>query len=246
MSKLFRNVISASLMFVVIISCCLNLNALDVARSSVTVYDNAGILSSDEISSIESMDLNLLNHGVVLVETMNNYSSESSVESFAHSTAESYSSALVLVIDMNCRYVYMSASGKIKSYVGNEECYAITDNIYKYLSNGNYYEGIREALSEADTLSKGGHIKKPMKMVCTLFVSIFLSAVFVMLWLFGRISVKVRDLTDKRGSLILSNQDYRSWDMRFIKSRKVTHSSSSGSGGSGGGGGHSSGGGHSF
>lgn len=242
----FRN--SIILLLICILSSFINVYAFN----AVTLTDNADILTNEEESSIRNNEYSITSKGTVIVETTNEFSSESAVTSYARKKSESVGDCLVLVIDMNCRYVYMASNGRMKSYVQEDDCYAITDNIYRYLKSGDYYKGINEALNEASTLSKGGFIKKPMKFICTLFASVFLVTVFVSVSVYESIKVKVRSKSKRRNELTKTEQRYKDWNMRFIKQYKVVRSSSSSSGGSsgssgGGDGGHSScGGGHSF
>lgn len=85
------------------------------------------------------------------------------------------SSGTVLLDDTINRRLEIFSNGIIHEYITNGKAVSITDNVYKYASNGEYYNCASEAFYEMATLLYGGRIAEPMKYVSNFFFAIIIS-----------------------------------------------------------------------
>ena len=161
---------------------------------------------------------------------------------------------IVFMIDMYNREIYIFTRGDMERTVSRAGAYAITDNVYRYASKGDYYTCARSAFEQALTLIEGGRVFSPMRVICNLLLAVsfgILSAFLIV----RRSSVAttrktVTTLSSTRASVQMQLSDKRL--VRTIKRRKESSSGGgriggfSGGGGGGSHGGGGSGGGHGF
>lgn len=190
-----------------------------------------------------------------------------SVRSNSHSTedfARSYfkkrfgtDSGTVFVIDMDHRKIWIHSDGTIYKTITAANANTVTDNVYRYASNGDYYGCAEEAFEEIYKLLKGQRIARPMKYISNLLLALSLS----LLANFGLIIGFTRP--QKPGNNILLSHIYRKFHYSKLKAVRTYQnkvydpassrggsggggSSGGGSGGGGSGGSSGGGGGHSF
>ena len=145
---------------------------------------------------------------------------------------------------MDNRVIYIFSDGGNYKTVTNSKANIITDNIYKYATNGDYYKCSVKAFEQINTLLDGGKIAEPMRYISNVLISIVLAFLFSYIYVLNKTSIK-RSSVNK----IINNCNI-DFDVSNIKGEKTgTHrvyspsSSSSSSGGGHSGGGHSGGGG---
>ena len=151
----------------------------------------------------------------------------------------------------------ISASNSILKFLEEPEegivAILITDNIYRYASNEEYYDCASVAFSQMSTLLSGGKILEPMRHISNGFVAIVVSFFTTFLIVLGSSGIKKAKYNE-----IINNSEvsFSATNVTGVKTgthrvySPVSESSgggSSGGGGGGGGGGSSGGGGgHSF
>ena len=219
----------------------------------VYMNDEYDLLSDEEESK-------LINEMIPLTEYGNAgfLSCENSSESTSQYSARVYSSLFgtesgtLLVIDMGQRMLYIKSNGAISEIVSNAYSNTITDNIYRYASDGDYYTCASKAYSQVYTLLSGGKIAQPMRYISAALLALILG--LMINYLIVRTVSKPRK-ADTEEIIDAANVDFRLRDpaARHSHTTKVyspVRSSSGGGGSRGGGGGFSggggSGGGHRF
>ncbi len=215
-----------------------------VTGYSAVIDDQADLLSDSE-------EEELLGQMAVLTEYCN--VAFVSVETNAYSTstyADNYADLnfgtennLVFVVDMDNRYLYLSAGGQTQYIITNSKANTITDNVYRYASNKDYYTCAVGIYSQCLRVIRGEKIAQPMKYASNAMLAILAS----MLLNFAIVSRASKLKAADRDELIASaySRVYNG-DVQINHTRdEKTYSPVSSSSGSSGGGGRSSGGGHS-
>ena len=81
-------------------------------------------------------------------------------------------SGVVLLIDMNTREILIFTRGLLEKRVGRAGAYAITDNVYRYASDGDYYQCAKSAFAQVLSLAEGQRIFSPMRVICNLLLAV--------------------------------------------------------------------------
>ena len=221
---------------------------------SVYMDDACDLLSSEEEAQLIEEMIPLTQYGNAgFISCENNSGSTSDYSARVYSSLFGTDSGSLFVVDMGNRMLYIKNNGAISKTVTNAYSNTITDNIYKYASNGDYYTCASTAFSEILILLEGGKIAQPMR-----FISAALFALILGL-LINYLLVRAVTAPNPAGSseiIDAANVDFRLRNpgSHHIKTTKVYSPRSSGGGGGGGsrggGGGFSggggSGGGHGF
>lgn len=185
-----------------------------------------------------------------------NYNSYYNTQRFAEAYSDdtfAHASAVVFVVDMDNRYLYLDSAGAARQRITSAYSDTITDNVYRYASNGDYYTCAYETFDQVNTLMKGQRIAQPMKYISNALLAVVLAM------LVNFCFVKISSSKQKASRQELISGIYNNFKMNdanavFTHKTKTYSPQSSGSsgggggghsGGGGGGGGHS-GGGHSF
>lgn len=218
------------------------------------IDDSANLLSEDEKLQLLEDITSLTEYGnVAFVSTnTNDYAVEYFASNYYHSHF-STTSGTIFIVDMSNRKIYIFSDGNNYRVITSSKAYSITDNVYLYARDGDYYNCARNAFKDVKTLLDGGKILEPMRYTSNIFIALTIS------FLFSFIIVLLKSKTNKITNKSIANNcniDYNisNVDAKKTGSHKVyspvesSSGGSSGGGGGGGGGGGSSGGGggHSF
>lgn len=225
----------------------------------VLIDDDADLLTAPEESQLQSDAAALSAYGAVaFFTTRQSGNTDLKAEYYfdARISPDIHHSGVVFMVDMANREIYLFTRGAIEDKVGKAGAYAVTDNVYRYASAGQYYECARAAFREVLTLVEGGRVFSPMRVICNLLLA--LSIGLIAAYLVVR-RASVQRTTARPSDTFSARADVRMSlvNKRLIKSVKHRRESSSGvrmgggggfSGGGGGGGhgGGGSGGGHGF
>ncbi len=247
--------------FLILLACLCLLAAPALAEESYPLYidDEADLLTASEESQLSAVMSPLTAYGAAaFVSTRRAGNTDLLAESYFDSRispSTAYSGA-VFMIDMANREIYIFTRGAIEKAVGRAGAYAITDNIYRYASAGNYYQCAASAFEQVLTLTEGGRVFSPMRIICNLLLALSIGLIAAYLLVrrasVQRTAARPSDTLNARADVRMSLQN-----QRLIKSTKHRRESSSGGrigggggfSGGGGGGGHGgggSGGGHGF
>ena len=174
-------------------------------------------------------------YGGVSFVTASSSNAERTAADFCYSLFDN-DSGTTLLIDMGERRIAIMSSGVIYKTITKNYGNIITDNIYKYATNEDYYGCAAEGFDEMLIKLEGGRIAEPMRYVSNLLMAIVfaLSLNFIYVWIKkGRASVDSEALIAAAAGAVIGTAVGRN----LVHSHKVRHSSGSGSGGGGGGGG---------
>ena len=162
-------------------------------------------------------------------------------------------SGALLIIDMDNRYIQLIADGAVYKTVNKTRCNEITDNIYRYASQKDYYTCAAKAFEQVTRLLEGVKIADPFRYVTNAFLAVCLALIgnFAVMSLQRRKKVapenalNVKVAVNTAGS-VAKSAIVAGVVLKMLSQRKTKHVESSGGGRSGGGfsggGGHSGGG----
>ena len=220
---------------------------------AVYIRDDEDLLSDEEEAKLIEEMIPLTQYGNAgFLSGENRSMSTSQYSAQAYSSLFGSESGSLFVIDMGQRMLYIKNNGAISEIVSNAYSNTITDNIYKYASDGDYYTCASKAFSQILTLLEGGKIAQPMRYISAALLALILG--LMINYLILRAVSKPRKAT--AGEIIdAANVDFRlrNPDARHVNTTRVyspIRTSGGGGGSRGGGGGFSggggSGGGHRF
>ena len=194
---------------------------------SITTYGNAAFVSID------------VNPESSVIDYAENYG-------YAHFENDSYT---LFIIDMDYREIYIYSDGELYNTITTAYANTITDNVYSYASDEDYFTCAYEAFFQMTTLLDGGSIAQPMKYISNALLSIVLALLInYFIVMFVSRSAKASDTELLRG--INKKVTIIEPTKTFLHQTKQYSPQSSGSRGGGGrsGGGRArgGGGGHSF
>ena len=228
----------------------------NVNGNTIAIVDDAGLLSeSDRADLVQSMRPVAEFCSVLLLTTNSNSSSQ---ENYAWQRGSQIFgqdvSFTVFLIDMDNRQIYIGSTADIRKTLTTARAHTITDNIYKYASNGDYAGCARAAFDQMATVLNGGKIPEPMKIIgCALIALIGgLTVCYIIMSSAGKIkaaSVSEIETGMGRNEINVSNINKRKLSTVFVAAAKGGGGSGGGGGGfsgGGGGGGGFGGGGHGF
>lgn len=219
----------------------------------VIVQDDADLLTNEEEKDLIDVMEPITEYGnVAFVTTDYNYSSADSYAKSTYRDMFGTKSGTLFLIDIDNRMIYIFSDGKIYRTITKSYANTITDNVYRYASNKDYYTCAAKAFEQINTLLKGGFILQPMKYISNALLAIILAVMFNyfrILFCHGKAKPTTKQIVDKMNHHV----SFDNISNRLLKTERVYHPRSSGGGSSGGGsssggGGSSSGGGggHSF
>ncbi|MCM1308796.1 MAG: TPM domain-containing protein, partial [Butyrivibrio sp.] len=139
------------------------------------IEDEADLLSEAEENALLEVMMPITRYGsVAFISTDSN---SRTVERFAQDRLHELfgsKSATVFVIDMDNRKVCVFSDGYIYRIVTKAYANTITDNIYTYATDGDYYKCAEKAYEQIYTLLRGGKISQPMKYISNALIALTL------------------------------------------------------------------------
>lgn len=211
----------------------------NLSGNDVYIHDEAGLLSDDEEERLMKVMEPITRFGsVVFYSTANNPYSDTVImaENVFFRYFDYYESATMLFIDMDRREVAIYSDGDISKNISSSKSTTITDNIYTYLGNREYFEGSKIAFEQINALLEGRRIPETMKVVCNILIALNIG--FIICYIIASKTSK----TESSEYLIMSTakKDVRSNNpnQKFLRTTKtyIPPASSSGGGSHGGGG----------
>ena len=216
----------------------------------VVIDDKADLLTAEEENSLKGQMQLITEYGNVAFCSIddNSYSADYYAENYFYSLW-GYDSGTVFLIDMDNRMIYIYSDGAIYRRITKSYANTITDNVYTYATDGNYYACASKVYEQIYTLLEGGRIAQPMKYISNAFLAMIIS--FIILYFCVHSFSKAKKPTESQLlEGILLARVMRNPSVKFTHESKTYSPQSSGSsssgGGGGGDGGGGGGGGHSF
>ena len=251
--KMYRKHVLAAFSILLFVVLCIFLSGTAKAYEYVDpetgntclIMDDADILSSsEELQLAEDMKPALQYGNIVFVS-----SEEAHSGSTLFYAGDIYyrlfgnTSGTLVIIDFYTREFYIASDGKNYDVITEAKANVITDNNYRYLSNGEYYEGASRTFRQIITVLGGDRISEPMKHICNAILSILAGMLICAIIVGATMGVK------KTAQADVVNMARAHLTVLGLSTKKTTttkHQVSSGGGGffvgGGGGGGHSGGG----
>lgn len=254
----FSKILSAAVVLLLIVCSSAPAFAETVYSNSETGYrvvleDEAFLLTESEeaaLAELLSETTQYCNAAVFTIDS-NPYSSTARYAEI-HSDELFDGAAVCFVIDMENRYLLVDSKGSARKRITSAYCDSITDNIYTYASDGDYYTCAYRAFEQINTLLAGGRIAQPMKHInnalLALILAMLINYVIVKVLASGRKPSKQELLSSIYNRVNVENAQavYTHQTKTYSPQSSGGGGSHSGGGGGGGGGGGHSSGGHRF
>ena len=222
------------------------------ASGTLLIADDAHLLSEEEKARlIEDYSAITEYMGAAFVST--DYS-PGSTSSFAEECAIRYyrnDPAVLFLIDMDDREIYVYANGTAQKTISKADARAITDNVYKSASRGDYYECADGAFRQIYAKCTGQKLARPVKHITNALIAVLVGILInYLITAYSRIPKAERRTKGEIKASVSSKMAHMPGIALgaaiVLSSAKHYKSSSSGSGGGGGGGHSGGGGGHGF
>ena len=215
----------------------------------LVVQDDADLFTDEEEAKLVSELSGYIRYGNMAVVTLpegNSYgSAQNAAERLTWEWFQDVDGA-TFVIDMETRYLYLYTYGTLKKVISVSDCDSITDNVYRKASRGDYYGCASDVMAQVNQLATGHEIARPMMIVLTVLISLFLGALIMYLIMRGTMKIPAPSSAELSRA---ADTAFLGGEVQTVKGLTTTVYSplpkvdvSSG----GGGGGHSSGGGGGF
>lgn len=219
----------------------------------VIIEDDANLLSEDEKTKLMDDMLPLTEYGHAIFKSIDKNEYNSTYEygkNYYYNNFKNENGTLLL-IDMDLRYVYIISGGDNYKVVTSAKSEIITDNVYRYLSNQDYYTGASQAFHQINQLLQGYKIAEPMRYASNVVISLVLAFLInffiIMVTCSPKKSKKNSEVMGLEMALAVNSfQAVSDGTHRVYSPVSESSGGSSGGGHSGGGGFSGGGGGHRF
>lgn len=216
------------------------------------IDDEEDLLSSSEEEELLKKLVPLTQYGnVAFLSGRGDYSAAATIRDFYNEVFYG-KSGLIFFIDMENREIRIQSGGAFYRTISSDVANSITDNVYVFASNGDYYRTAAVAFSQVKAKMEGRFVATPMRWISNFFLAIFLGLLFnftmlLMTWKQNRAGSKAV-LGALRPNMILDNREVIMTNQTKVRlssssSRRGGRSGGGFSGGGRSGGGFSSGGG---
>ncbi len=214
----------------------------------IVLEDDAQLLDRKEQEELAAAMRTVTAYGNAAFKSIsaNAYSAASFADDYYHGLFGTESGTLFL-IDMDNRELYLFSDGAIYRTIGKSYADTITDNVYRYASDGDYYLCASRAFEQIGAVLAGEKIAQPMKYISNALLA-FILAALLNYFLARSLSRSSKPGTGEILGSISTRFDFQNPRKILTSQTKVydpPSSSSSGGGHSGGGGRSGGGGGHS-
>ena len=158
-------------------------------NNQILIEDEANLLSEKQEEDLRTNMIKLTEFGNVIFKTSNSITNKDPlkyIQNYYYSKFQN-SSGVAFYIDMNQRKICACATGGLDKLITSSKCNTITDNVYRYASNNNYYQCASEAFNQMYKLLNGQKIAESMKYICNAILSLML-ALFASFGLFKHLT----------------------------------------------------------
>lgn len=212
----------------------------------VVLEDDAGLLSEEELTQLSLEMQTITTYGNAAFKSVSyNYMSASRfAENYYHELFGQQSGTLFL-IDMDNREIYIFSDGAVYRTITGSYADTITDNVYRYASEGDYFLCASKAFEQISSLLAGRKIAQPMKYISNALLALILAAL-INYFIIRALSGGKKPSTGEILNASSASFAFRNPQKYLTNQTKVYSPPSSGGGshgGGGGGGGRSGGGG---
>lgn len=211
------------------------------------IEDDADLLTQSEENELKGVMQEITVYGHVAFKTLSeNYTSTASYASEYCIDMFGTKSGTVFIIDMANREIYIYSIGSVYQTITSAYANTITDNVYRYASDAEYYQCAKNAFEQELALLQGKKIAQPMKHISNLFLAL-IPALLINYWLVRKTSTTSKAEQTELLDGLNYHRTFNHVQAILTGTTKEYSPANSGggrsSGGGGGGGGGSSGGG---
>lgn len=143
----------------------------------VLLEDDAQLLNPEERARLAEEMQQITAYGNVAFKSIsyNSYSASYYACEFYYDTF-GLSSGTLFLIDMDNREIYIYSDGAVYKTITDSYANTITDNVYRYASQEEYYTCASEAYQQIHALLEGRKIAQPMKYISNALLALILAA----------------------------------------------------------------------
>ena len=223
----------------------------------VVIYDGAELFSSSEIKKLAETMAPVTQYGNAVFITVDDddFKSANDYSYYLYDDLFGDKNGLAFIIDLDpgVREIYIHTDGDIRKVVTDSWTKYVTDNVYRYAMDGDYYSCASECFVQINRLLAGQKVARPMKYVCTGLMALLIS-LLINYWIVSHASriqktssAEMLSGASQRFNCTPPNV-YQTGQTRTYSPQSSGSSGGGGSRGGGGGGGghHGGGGGHRF
>ena len=143
---------------------------------SVYISDRQNLLTgSQEIALIEDMKPVTEYGNAGFISSYNTVDSISSFSRELYTEVFGSENGSLFVIDMGLRQIYLCNGGEYRRLITTAYSKTITDNVYKYARDGEYYVCASNVFRQVTTVLQGGRIAQPMRYISAALLALTLS-----------------------------------------------------------------------
>lgn len=218
------------------------------------LLDESDLLSSSEEEQVREAMIPLTEYGnIAFISGEGSYSAASTARDLLEEAFPG-GSASILLIDMGNREIRIQSAGSLYRTINSQVADSITDNIYRYASNGEFGKTAVMAFRQMNAKMEGRFVETPMRWISNFFLAGALALLLNFLLLISGKQNEAVGASAILGAMVpefiiaQKRKDLLSQDKTFIPRSRSSGGRSGGGGfrgggGSFGGGGRSSGGG---
>lgn len=158
----------------------------------LVVWDEADLLTDSEEESLADVMKPALEFGNIMFASDDVYHSDS-VQYAAEAHYKEYfgyEGGTCMFIDMDWREIYIFSDGHNLDVINKAKSNSITDNCYKYASDGDYYSCARSCFEQINAVLNGERINEPMKNISNAILAILVGMLICAVIVMGTMRVK--------------------------------------------------------
>lgn len=187
------------------------------------IEDDANLLTEDQEQNLRNSMTPLTEFGNIIFKSISyNSTTPASYARSYYNNKFGNQSGTVFLIDMSQRYLYIFSNGRNYGIITTSKANIITDNVYRYAKNADYYTCATETFRQIYTLLDGGKIFEPMRHMSNGVIALVFSFLAVYLYIMKVSNIKVAPAKDVvsgcDASIKLSNIDVLHMGQRRIYS----------------------------
>ena len=142
------------------------------------LLDESDLLSSFEEEEVKEAMIPLTEYGnIAFISGEGSYSAASTARNLLEEAFPG-GSASILLIDMGNREIRIQSAGTLYKTINSQVADSITDNIYRYASNGDFGKTAVMAFRQMNAKMEGRFVETPMRWISNFFLAIFLGLLF--------------------------------------------------------------------
>ncbi|MCQ2530444.1 MAG: TPM domain-containing protein [Lachnospiraceae bacterium] len=164
----------------------------------LVVWDAADLLTDSEEEDLAEVMKPALAYGNIMFASDDAYHSDS-VQYAAEAHYKEYfgyEGGTCMFIDMDYREIFIFSDGHNLDVINKAKSNSITDNCYKYASDGDYYSCAESCFQQINRLLGGGKINEPMKNISNAILAILVGMIICAIIVMGTMRVKRASMKD--------------------------------------------------